>query len=561
MMNMQENKKKRIYSFEEVEKMVSNMGYTIVKDSFEFYSKKFTVKDFQGYYYVMNADNIRSNKHPRAFGKENPFTIDNIKNYIKINKIKAKLLSDTYERNNKPMLWECECGKTFERSWNGFLQGFIICKDCAEYNRIKKRRLSLDRIYEVVNNMGYKIVDDIENISVSTTPFSIIDDNGYLYSVSWEGLNHSKIPEKFHPCNPHVIHNINIFLKAELNDEHTCIDSRYVNNATPLLFKHNKCGCEFYSTWADMYDLKSKPELAYCRCPNCNTQKIESHHASALKQVFLYEHPDTIAEEKSCINPKTSRVLPTDIVNHRLKIAIEVQSEYHDNDRRKEIDKYKKEFWIKQGYAFYDPDIRDYSILEMIQLFFPNIKEIPNYIDYNFSNCIDFNKVQELLNEGYTIKEIASVLSLNENSVRHLSTIGKVVLPENYKIKMFNIKAIIRLSKTGEFIKRYESLFALKDDGFASGTIRRVLVGKQDFSYDSFWVYEDKYLSGDYVLPEIKEDKFLTPVMKFDINDNYICTYDTIYEAEENSVSSKSEIYRVAKGDRKSSRNEKWKFL
>ena len=73
-------------------------------------------------------------------------------------------------------------------------------------------------------------------------------------------------------------------------------------------------------------------------------------------------------------------------------------------------DRFKKEFWISKGYSFYDPDIRNYSILEMIQLFFPNIKEVPDYVDFNFSNCINFNEVQELLDQGNTIKEISNIL-------------------------------------------------------------------------------------------------------------------------------------------------------
>ena len=45
------------------------------------------------------------------------------------------------------------------------------------------------------------------------------------------------------------------------------------------------------------------------------------------------------------------------------------------------------------------------------------------------------------------------------------------------------------------------------------------------------------------------------------MDDNYICSYNNFYDAENDSVSTRSEIYRVAKGDRKSCRNEKWKFL
>lgn len=66
----------------------------------------------------------------------------------------------------------------------------------------------------------------------------------------------------------------------------------------------------------------------------------ESSTASIVKQVFKHEFPDTILEDKSCINPKTGRILPTDIVNHDLKIAIEIQSTYHDETYQIEKDIY-----------------------------------------------------------------------------------------------------------------------------------------------------------------------------------------------------------------------------
>ena len=44
------------------------------------------------------------------------------------------------------------------------------------------------------------------------------------------------------------------------------------------------------------------------------------------------------------------------------------------------------------------------------------------------------------------------------------------------------------------------------------------------------------------------------------MNNNYVKSYGSIYEAEKDSASSRSEIYRVANGNRNSSRKEKWKF-
>jgi hypothetical protein len=298
----------------------------------------------------------------------------------------------------------------------------------------------------------------------------------------------------------------------------------------------------------------------YKTCPNCDKKKIESTHASVLKQVFKHEYPDTILEDKSCINIKTKRSLPTDIVNHNLKIAIEIQSQYHDTQTQKDVDQYKKDFWIKSGYKFFDPDIREYSILELIQLFFPHIDSIPKYIDYNFSNCINHVKVQELLNKGFSIKEIAEIIEAKEGTVRSLLHSKKVFLPDDYKEKILNQKPVVRLTKNGCFIKRYENLSRIREDDFAIGAVIRVLKKKQNFSYDSYWVYESDYINNTYTVPAEKEDHYMLSVDKYDMNDTFIKSYSTIYDAANDSKSSKAEIYRVASGDRKSSRNEKWKF-
>ena len=275
----------------------------------------------------------------------------------------------------------------------------------------------------------------------------------------------------------------------------------------------------------------------------------------------MHFHPDTIIEEKSCINPKTGRSLPTDIVNHRLKIAIEVQSRFHDANRRKRVDDYKKSFWINKGYSFYDPDIRDYTILDMIQLFFPDVCEVPSYVRYNFSNCIDHVPIQEMLNNGLTIKEISSITGIKQNTIRGLANDKKIVLPVGYIERVFNIKPIVRLDKNGGYMERFSSLNEIERNGFAVGSVRRVLVKEQNYSYDSYWVYEDDYLSGKYSIPIPPVDRFSAPVSKTDLVTGISKHYNSIYDAEKDSRSSKSEILRVAKGDRRSSRSEVWKFI
>ena len=190
----------------------------------------------------------------------------------------------------------------------------------------------------------------------------------------------------------------------------------------------------FNASWAELkgkngQDAKRK---YYKQCPFCSKFHLESYHASVLKQIFIHKYPDTSLEDRSCINPKTNRALPTDIVNHNLKIAIEIQSGYHDKPEKRVIDKFKKDFWINKGYKFYDPDIRDYSILEMVNIFFKEITEIPDYVDFDFSTNIDFNLVQQYLDNGYSIKEISNITGYGIGGIGSLRASKKIKLPDDY---------------------------------------------------------------------------------------------------------------------------------
>lgn len=550
------------YTIEELKELTKNKNFTIIDEKYISMRNGILAIDNNGYKVIVKRNHIFKNESPEIFHKNNPYTIGNIKQYIINNKINAELLSTEYINNTSELLWKCSCTKEFTCSWNKFSQGKHLCNECSLIYKGLNHRITKDRIINSLENVGLKLLNELFSQCVSSAKIDAIDIFGYKYNFLWSVFKNGKFPEKFHPSNKYTIENINTYLKINRDGEYICISDDYKNNTQQLKFKHIKCECIFEASLAEMKgkyvgDTKYK---YYKTCPNCYKKKIESTHASVLKQVFKHEYPDTTLEDKSCINEKTKRSLPTDIVNHNLKIAIEIQSQYHDSISKKDIDKYKKDFWINKGYQFYDPDIRDYSILELIQLFFPNIDKIPNYIDYNFSNCIDHVKVQNLLNDGHSIKEIGEIMNAKDGTIRALLNAKKVFLPDNYKKLILNQKPIVRLTKNGDFIKRYENLSRIKEDNFATGTVIRVLKKIQNFSYNSYWVYEEDYINDTYLIPIEKEDHYMLSVDKYSIDNIFIKSYPTIYDAENDSRSSRSEIYRVASGNRKSSRNEKWKF-
>lgn len=549
------------YTIDEIKSFLSDTNYSIVEDSFSRLSNGFTCIDNNGYKVIMSKQSISLKQSPEIFHPCNPYTIENIKHYLILNNIKCELVSDAYASNTTPLLWRCSCGNVFKKSWNNFKSGLTLCPQCAKEKSINSRKIPHDEIVKNLELRGLSLLFPECNQTAHNL-IDVFDESGYKYRVRYFNIIKNKMPEKFYISNPYTIENINLYLLLFRDGEYKCISKTYNGNNKPLKFIHIKCGTIFEATLIQMqgklYD--NGIDRYYKQCPKCNTNKIESIHASVLKQVFVHEYPDTIVEDRSCINPSTNYALPTDIVNHRLKIAIEVQSSYHDSEDKKKIDSFKKSFWINKGYKFYDPDIRDYSILGMIQLFFNDIQEIPKYIDYHFGDCIDYRNVQELLDDGKSITEISKITGIKHGTINALCLQGKVILPEDYKKNILNQKPIVRLTKDDILIKRYKNLSSVKLDGLSPSTIRNVLIGKRKFSYDSFWVYEDDYNRGEYIIPSGDVDHFLFPVDKFDMNDNYICSYKTIYDAEKDSVSNRHDIYRVAKGKAKSTKSEKWKF-
>lgn len=169
-------------------------------------------------------------------------------------------------------------------------------------------------------------------------------------------LYKNKTPRIIDSKNPNSIINIKRIVNERTNGEFSCISDKYVNNKTPLAFRHNKCGRIFENKWINIARGRYEDDLTDNKtglfCPHCNTKQLESTHAAVLKQVWFHEETDTIVEDGSCINPNTNCHLPTDIVNHRLKIAIEIQSWFHDFDKQQIKDEIKKNFWVDKGYDF-----------------------------------------------------------------------------------------------------------------------------------------------------------------------------------------------------------------
>ena len=213
----------------------------------------------------------------------------------------------------------------------------------------------------------------------------------------------------------------------------------------------------------DYFRSIAESKDAYFRCPSCSNEQRESIMATTLKQVLKYEYPDTIWEYNAGFKTNKNGISRYDIFVPELNnLLIECQSEYHDDPEQQEIDKLKKEYVLNNGYNYLAIDKRDYTPLEAIQLFFPNIKNIPKYVDIS-KNTIrnwDLEKAQDLLNGGRTYQEVANIIGIKYHSIVGNIHKGLLKKPKYYKIIRSNksIKIVCLNKENNKLIKVYNSI-------------------------------------------------------------------------------------------------------
>lgn len=125
------------YDIEEVRKIVYDIaGYFLIDDVYINNNTKMTAIDKDGYKYYFTLTNLKFAKAARKIDKSNPYSIENIKLWLKKNNLPYKLLSTEYKgngsKNRKDCLLEfcCENGHIFYRTWNDICCGHMQCEEC-----------------------------------------------------------------------------------------------------------------------------------------------------------------------------------------------------------------------------------------------------------------------------------------------------------------------------------------------------------------------------------------------------------------------------------------------
>ena len=121
------------FTIEEVKNFLKTLNYKLISKKYINVREKLILKDKLGYYYVISLDSLKSGSIPSKIEKRNPYTSQNIKLWLKLNKKSFELISDKYEDADQKLKWKCSkssCGESFESTWASISQdgGCSYCR-------------------------------------------------------------------------------------------------------------------------------------------------------------------------------------------------------------------------------------------------------------------------------------------------------------------------------------------------------------------------------------------------------------------------------------------------
>ena len=235
-------------------------GYNLIKELYKTKSNIYDKIEKDGYYFKVYLKNWKDGYRPNIVDKRNPYSISNIKNFIKLHNIKSQLLSNEYINNNTKLCFLCECGKEYTATWTHFQQGKNWkCPKCSS-KESRTTRLSVESARTRVKNAGFlPLFDTYEN---SLQKLKVMNKDGYILENLLSNINNINGDNIVTPTNSYSIFNIKKFIK---DNNYTCelLSENYKNKNTKLKLRC-QCGNIFYTTWNSL-----KNQHVY-RCRKCS---------------------------------------------------------------------------------------------------------------------------------------------------------------------------------------------------------------------------------------------------------------------------------------------------
>lgn len=267
-----------------------------------------------GYKFQNSYNGFIKTDNPKKWGINNPFSIDNLKEYIKKEEATCTLLSECFSEN---LILKCECGKIYKVWLNNFInKKQYVCPECGRKRSAFNHRKTGDYISKI-QKMGLEVYGKYEGAKHSCL---FKTEEGYIIkSVPYNVVNGMEFQKTlFEISNPYTIHNMNLWISLNCEEGTKLISTEYFG-AKELYTYRCSCGKEYKTNW--QYFRKSD-----FKCPSCS--KRQSSLETKVKD-WLDENNINYIQQYSFNDCRNIYPLKFDFYLPLLNKIVEIDGEQH----------------------------------------------------------------------------------------------------------------------------------------------------------------------------------------------------------------------------------------
>jgi hypothetical protein len=367
------------HTYEYIESYLDSLGYILI--SKEYFGTRFPLRfmDKEGYYYLAMFDNLRGGAVPDKFNKSNPYTIQNIKLWCRLNNKPFELLNEKYESSAIKLQWQClkvECKEIFDMAWNDVIAD-CECSFCTG-KRIGISNCFATKYPDIAKEWHPTKNGDLTPCDVTCSGKHIIwwqCEKGHEWQdrvrnrikyIKCPFCNHQRYSKDYNllACNPELCEEWD-YEKNKINPEE-CLP----NSHKKAWWKCKDCGHE----WKTALLHRNRKNSG---CPECNKSKGEKR----IKTILDLKHIFYISQKEFAeLQGLGGKNLSYDFYLSQYNLLIEYQGEQHEKyikgfhksnkkfERQQEHDKRKREYANNNNIRFLEIWYWDFDNIEEILL-------------------------------------------------------------------------------------------------------------------------------------------------------------------------------------------------
>lgn len=471
----------RKYTEEEWNKIANelcNKNNLIKLENCTGYHGKFKAMTREGYFVYPSVHNLKRNRYPLIYYKNNPDTIYNIELWIVLNNKNIELKSREYKDSKNNLIWICKnskCknyNKEFIKSWHTIQQNHI-CSECGIDKGRKTKQIPQG------NNNLLNIYPELCN-------------------KYWDYKRNNKTPDQYYPKS-----NQKVYWKC--NECNYCLPNKlYINNVVKCGLSCPRCSDGISYPEKLMFNILLQLNVEFKKEKLFNWSKNIKHNNKKLCGNKIY---DFWIESKNCIIEMhgNHHYKQSKWKNKKAKTLIEEQ----ENDKLKEnlakVNNIK--YYVAINCNKSDLEYIKNNILKSKLNKIFNLNEI-NWQEAHKKSC--GSKIKEVCdlwnNNTKNLSEMRKLTGLGNWAIIDYLKKGNEIgwcqyIPGEERNKLTsqlgkkNGKPIVQLTKEGKFINEYESISeASRILNIDISNISKVCNKKRNLTKNFIFMFKKDYL-------------------------------------------------------------------